>query len=668
MKKRFLALLLILSMALGFCSTAVAEDKGSRQNRYNVVFVTDESYSMLSSDPDQLRYEAIRRFVALMAQNGNAIGSVRFASGIVDSQTLKGISGFDGKNDFMNGYTTLSPEWGTIWCTNIGLGISQAVEMIQQNADPANPSVIMLLTDGSTVMLTDEETEESLLLKADAVEQARELNIPIYTICLNADGSADIDELRQIAVATGGEFTEVDSARDLEDVQTMYYSLIFNAMDGDGETVVIGDSGMEEKAFDVPAIGVEEFNVVLSGNYTGCALTDPGGYTYSEAELQSMIMQGKDFSVIKAVAPQGGTWKVTLYGAPGTSIDFKLIYNSDFYVSSSISKSEGYKLGDKVTISATICDSSGPVTDGSRYTEFKGQIHIVHDGGIEEVYPMELGDSSFNYVLTLDQEGTYYAYVEVARDTYSVDTAGSPYEIGVNNNAPEWSGEEQKAHANLWPIIGGSAKLDLTGAAIDPDGDPITYSVESASFLEDDYTLDGSNLTVNNFSLSKGSFTIRATDPHGAFCTFDVLVTSTNIGLIMALAILLGILIVIVVLIVSLKKALGVPFMGTITVESIGNQGVAPAVMTPGRGRVKLETFGLGECGLPAKSYFQAGGKKGNIIFVSPKPIYSDCINGSAKKITINGDGIEVYIYPNQEFTDGIKVSFASLLNNDFGF
>jgi hypothetical protein len=240
--------------------------------------------------------------------------------------------------------------------------------------------------------------------------------------------------------------------------------------------------------------------------------------------------------------------------------------------------------------------------------------------------------------------------------------------MGVNNKAPQWTGEEQKAHANIWPVIGGSAKLDFNGAVIDPDGDALTYTVESTSFMEDDYTLEGTNLTVSNFSLAKGSFTIRATDSHGAYCTFDVLITSTNIGLIMALAILLCILVVVVVLIVGLKKALGVPFMGTITVEANGDQGAAPAVMTPGRGRVKLDAFGLGDCGLPAKSYFQAGGKKGNIVFVSSKPVYSDCINGSSKKITISGDGVEVYIYPNQEFTDGIKVSFASLLNNDFGF
>ena len=63
--------------------------------------------------------------------------------------------------------------------------------------------------------------------------------------------------------------------------------------------------------------------------------------------------------------------------------------------------------------------------------------------------------------------------------------------------------------------------------------------MESSSWLEDDYTLEGSQLTINNFSVSRGSFTIQAYDSQGAYCTFEVKVTSTNIG-ILALILMLG--------------------------------------------------------------------------------------------------------------------------------
>ena len=180
-------LLLILNMGLPIR----AEDEQQR-NRYNVVFVTDESGSMRSTDPNQLRYEAIKCFNGLAAQTGNYMGSISFNEGIVSEQNIQAVEGFEEKNAFSeNVVVETEPGW-----TNIGLAINRAVDMLDNGKNEMLPSAIILLTDGNTDMESEEEEEASLAEKADALERARQAGYKIYTICLNKDGSADASEMQ----------------------------------------------------------------------------------------------------------------------------------------------------------------------------------------------------------------------------------------------------------------------------------------------------------------------------------------------------------------------------------------------------------------------------------------------------------------------------------------
>ena len=83
---------------------------------------------------------------------------------------------------------------------------------------------------------------------------------------------------------------------------------------------------------------------------------------------------------------------------------------------------------------------------------------------------------------------------------------------------------------------------------------------------------------------------------------------------------------------------------------------------------MRLEAFGVGTCGLPAGSYFQAGGKDKHIYFISKKPVYSDAVAGASKKIPIDGNGLEVLICTDGNMEKGIRVTFQSMLNNQFDF
>ena len=652
-------LLLILNMGLPIR----AEDEQQR-NRYNVVFVTDESGSMRSTDPNQLRYEAIKCFNGLAAQTGNYMGSISFNEGIVSEQNIQAVEGFEEKNAFSeNVVVETEPGW-----TNIGLAINRAVDMLDNGKNEMLPSAIILLTDGNTDMESEEEEEASLAEKADALERARQAGYKIYTICLNKDGSADASEMQQIASATGGEFTEISDSEDLSDVMKMYYKMIFAGIDPDPNPspVIIDENGRAEKVFEVPEVGIEEINIIFEGTFDTYEVVNPDGDVYSAEELQEMSMQGKNFTLVKILNPIGGPWKAVVYGEQGASITFKLLYNSAFELETTIDPVEGYTIGSDITFNAQIRDMNGIVDDISKYDGFQGVVNITHNNDTTKV-DMELEEDGFTCQYTIPEDGTYYASVTVSNSEMTA-TSDETYEINVNNRPPVAPEETPSAHVNLWPFIGGTAKLDLEGTATDPDNEKLEYTIESSAFNEDEYELDGTVLRVDGFSIPKGSFTIRATDPHGGYCTYDVLITSTNIGLIMAIAIVVGGLLVLVVLGVIVYKKKFIPFMGTITVEKYDdNSGgyIQPVSLTPGRGSVQLESFVAGT-GFPKGCKFQAGGKDKNIYFRSKKPVYSNITAGPVKKIKIEGSGSEVRISPNQDMNKGITVTFKSILYNQF--
>ena len=84
---------LALSLVLGvlqaglFFNTARAQNSAAN-NRFNVVIVSDASGSMLSTDPDGLRFEAINQFTNLLAEQGNLLGAVSFADKINATEEL----------------------------------------------------------------------------------------------------------------------------------------------------------------------------------------------------------------------------------------------------------------------------------------------------------------------------------------------------------------------------------------------------------------------------------------------------------------------------------------------------------------------------------------------------------------------------------------------------
>lgn len=666
LKRNFSAVLAVIILSTLLFSTAVfANSSDSSYNRFNVIFVTDASGSMKKSDSEDLRFDAIDLFINLLAEKGNYLGGIAFSTKILSRMEPKAIdSAADKKevSDMLRGV----PVSG--W-TNTGEALSAAVEDLVKSGNPDYPSVIVLLSDGNTEMGTDEETEASLELKAEALQAARESGAAIYSVCLNNNGEADIKEMEQISNATGGTFMEVEKAEDLQEVFNTFYDLIYGT-----STILLGDeefpeSGVIEKPFDIPGIGVEEINIIVYGKTSILEVIKPDGTT-SSAE----ISEKKMFTTVKATDIVPGTWMVRASGVPKDRIKINMVYNTNLGVDVSTEPSgSAFEIGSDVKLTARLRSASEVARDASQYVGYSAELKILDAyGDLIKTVPMQLAGD--HYEAALNQEEGVYNYVvsvsgnHIAKESDQIGPIKFtvPEEVVIPNTPPVPVEEKVEKTVFVWPFVKNDLEIDLNELATDAEDSELKYKVVSSSFIEgDDYTVSSDQkIDVTNFSLSKGAFTIRAFDSEGLNCDIEVIVKSHKVATIALIGLGAAALIVLAAFGVMTYILLNKRFMGVCYVQKFDDQGnyYEEVKREKNRGRIKLAAFGIGQCDLDAnKCYFQASGKN-YVYFITNKKVYGS--GKLDKKFKVDGTGYEVTISTDQMARSGIRVRFVSRMNN----
>lgn len=606
---------------------------GASDNRYNVVVVLDASNSMNYTDPDGLRYEAVGQFVSLLADEGNVLGGVVFSTNVEAASEPAGLSAAESKTAAMDFFEST----GTYSYTNIGAALDTAVNMLQTSGNGELPSVILFLSDGNTEMPTDDELTQSLDLKADAIQRARDAKIRIYNVCLNANGKADTSEMAQISQATDGEFEEVKTPEDLKRVFNQFYDLIYGTSTVTIAEDVFSDNGVLETPFRIPGIGVEEVNIVINGTTSGVSLMDPDGMECRADQMS--VTSKKTFTLVKLKDFVPGDWTLVTRGKPGDQIKINMVYNTNLSVDISTFENSSAASGEAVSVNARL--RAGDLTADSKemYSGYSAVLEIYDvDNNLVDTVNMEAGDDGFGADFTFSDGVWYYQavvtgdYITKASDligpvTATVKQAGQGEAENpkpAENTPPVPVEDRVTSTVYIWPFKGGQLTMDVSSLAKDAEDAQLKYKLVSSSFLEDkDYTFENNVLTQNHFSLSKGAYTIRATDSGGLFCDIELLVVTRNVGVMALIGIGAIALIVLIVCGILLYIALTKPFGGSIWVQACQDGTYFDKVKKePRRGRCKLSLFGLPRFGLNyTKCYFQATGKD-YIELVTDAPVY----------------------------------------------
>lgn len=639
---------------------AQAGDSIPLSNRFNVMMVLDASASMGYTDRGGYRFDAMKLFTNLMADEGNVLGGEVFSTGIDLPGKLSPVNGQREKDKIVDAMKNVQYPGG--W-TNIGGGLTDAVGVLKDRNQELD-SVIILLTDGITAMPDRALEEESYRLEDIAIKWLKENNIPVYCVCLNAEGSSNISELERISEETDGKCVQIRQAKDLNNVFKDFYKLIYGVktrVDLSVDTV-FPEEGSLETPFDVPGFAVEEVNIVIQGKTTDIRLVQPSGKEgYAERHdydsFTALKISGSD------LVP--GMWTLVTEGVPGDAIQIEVIYNNNL-------KAELFN--DEKTVVSKTLPTDKPVmfytklaTDTAEaekleYYGFDAELAVLND--LEEEIdrvPMAVGMECFEAGVTLEP-GEYYFVTTVTGPNLSKDSnmigpltfkaADEPEpKPEPVNTAPTASQSSLKKTVFIWPFAGGKW-VENVGALVKDKEDPVLkYSIAESSFYKNaSCTVDAGGtvtLKLGNFHrFGKGSVTVRATDSKGLYC--DVRLQATVINTVF---ILLGLLAVaaiagLVYWLINRGQGSGsTPARGGNIIVSSDINGLVrtSSPYKAGKGRILLSHFqGIDNIGLDYSRCYFEGANDTFVFLTTEKPVRW---RGTETKEVRIDTGVETSIY-----------------------
>ena len=588
-------------------------------------------------------------------------GAVSFADNINATEELTKVDSAESKQKIADTLKN-TPAKGD---TNIGEALQKAVTMLDEAGDKDLPSIILFLSDGNTDLKDKKDMENSLNMKADAIQAAREKDIAIYSVCLNANKKADVSEMEQISQATGGEFREVGSASDLQEVFNSFYNLIYGTSTTQLLDEAFDESGVLETNFNVPGLGVEEINIIIYGKVSEVELFDAQGQKKDVSP-----MEYNTFTMIKSTDVSAGEWKLITKGTAGNHIKINMVYNTNLEVelkTQALGKVTNPK--DGVKFEAYL--SSGEIkADSSNIGGYEAEL-IVSDAYGKELdkFPMTVVDDHFELSQNLSN-GVYFVKAHVSGNSLDKTSESlGPIEVSdkalteeeKNNTAPVPVTDKIKKTVYIIPFKDNTVSFDLKGLAKDKEDKKLHYMVASSSFIEGkDYSLgDDMVLKLYHYSLSRGDFDIKATDSKGLSCNISIVVKSINVGVVTAIVVLIIGLIVLAVMGYFAYRLWGTPFGGPITVTSDKGGERREQTVTKKTGRLPLSRFRVSNIGFDIKkTYFEASGKP-YIYMCSSKEFYC---NGKLTKRARISNNIAVIVKPNKDSSDSITVLYQSRL------
>ena len=673
----FLALTLLIQTGAGAEAPTVPGDAlpTGTANRFNVELVLDASVSMNESDARALRFEAIRLFNNLLPNEGNSLGGVVFSTDVDREIGPQPVNGPEEKDAVVRAIRDVPLPGG--W-TNIGAGLDRALDRLKENGNPELPSVIILLSDGNTAMYSDELTKAAADVRDKAVQRAAEESVPVYSICLNGNGTADLTEMERISGETGGVFTEVRRAEDLNKVFEVFYGLIYGSSSVTLADGVFPPDGILNTPFEVPGFGVEEVNIVFQGSALEARLARPDGSIY-DAELQRY----DTFSAIKLTDIVPGEWSLQTRGISGDRIRIEVIYNTNLKVTLYMNR-EGEELDpvEPVTFTARLSAGDSEAGNYEDYLGFEADLVAYDwDGAEVERLPMYVGNNGFE-VKSRFEEGTYLFEASVTGNSLDKQSnrlgpirfvspeetaptptpAPTPAPTPPPNTAPTAGTRTVQEILPIWPVVGGTYRLNLNTVVTDREGDPLTYTANSEDFEEgSEYTMTPSgSLRVNlgNFRLLGGTVNIRAEDAEGLSC--DVSVRLRPINTVVILLGLLAITLLILLIHALRKREPRRAIHGDITVTSEVDGVVktsAPRAPTK-KGKVPLSVFTeIDRVGLDYDKCFFEGGTDAYIFLTTDRNVWWRGYETDNVRID---SGVETTVQIDEEGKEKLRIRFDS--------
>ncbi|GIP32005.1 hypothetical protein J2TS4_12150 [Paenibacillus sp. J2TS4] len=338
--------------------TALAAPAAATDMRMDAVLSVDVSTSMNESDVNNVSYEAMKMFVDMASVQGDKIGIVAYTDQIMREKALLEINSAADKENLKSFIDQLSR--GPY--TDIAVGVSEAVKVLESGTEQGHVPLIVLLTDGNNSLGAGKTQQQSDEMLEDAIQRAKDKGIPIYTIGLNADGQLNQTVLEHISDETKGKSFVTSTADNLPQILSEIYASHFKLK-------VVPLTGFEangqfqEVAVKIPNASVQEANIsIISPHPVELKLIDPSGMEQEMPSDRLVYTASNAYSLLKILSPVQGDWKLQVKGVPQDKININLIYNYDLQLIMEPLASNTLNPGEEVAVKAYL-ESNGQKTD-----------------------------------------------------------------------------------------------------------------------------------------------------------------------------------------------------------------------------------------------------------------------------------------------------------------
>lgn len=463
-----LCLILLLGMFMSRETAAFAQT-ASGADKMDAVLVVDVSNSMSQSDKNGVSLEAMKMFVDMTSAQGNKIGVVAYTDKIEREKALMGVNAEQDKKDIKAFIDSLQK--GAY--TDIAVGVSEAVKILEDGHDPAHSPIIVLLADGNNYLnpatgRTQQKSDQDL---DEAVKKAKAKGYPVYTIGLNADGQLNRTPLQQIAAETGGLFFETSTADKLPQILSEIFAnhSKVNVVPLKNFT---SNGQFQEVPLSIPNSSVLEANIsITSGQAVELKLIDPSGQEAVIPSADILLSRSRAYTMVKMIQPAQGEWKLQVKGADRDKIGMNLIFNYDVLLEMEPIAAQPYKKGDVIPIKAALVTAGQQAVSPDLYKKMKAKL-IVRELGSQQTSELELANtgSGFEGSFTVPDAKQYELKVKAEetsfyRETKPVTIDASQGAGGSASQPPAGALAAEDDRPFPWlPVIIGTAGLILVAA------------------------------------------------------------------------------------------------------------------------------------------------------------------------------------------------------------
>ena len=473
-------LMLTFSMLfLPLAGSVPAAHAAAQSSKIDAVLVVDVSNSMNSSDKNKIGNEAMKMFIDMLSVQGDKVGIIAYTDRIEREKALLEIKSNTDKQDLKQFIDQLNR--GTY--TDIAVGVREAVKVLEDGADPSHEPMIVVLADGNNALnkksnRTQSQSDQEL---NQAVEDAKNKNIPIYTIGLNADGKLNKKALADLSTRTGAQSFETSSADDLPQILSEIFAshLKLNIVPIQSLT---GNGSYQDVTVNVPNSNVLEANIsIMSSKPVDIKLTNPSGQSIPVPSNEVLISKSKSYTLVKMLKPVQGDWKLQVKGADKNKIDINLVFNYDLELALDPIPQKTYKKGDTIDIGAYLTSNGQKLQDNGLYSNMTAVLKVkdLGSGNVTEMPLTNAGDH-FEGTYTVADQKAYELTVKAEEksfyresDPVTINAKGS----GGTAVTPSQPAPKDEKPFPIWTVIIGVIIL----AAIATGGYFILAAVKKAN-------------------------------------------------------------------------------------------------------------------------------------------------------------------------------------------